>query len=161
SVPSHNRSGWTGGIVTRSMPRTVPLPFAVASVAAAVAAFIAGVYTARATPGGASREELNFTGVLQQNGEPMSGDPKLRFTLTKPDGMTCSPPETPVIVSGDGTFVATIPVDTCPALFDGADVTLAVAVNGQDIEQGPVNPVPYAKYADHAGSPDCPAGYAR
>lgn len=148
--------------------RTVPLRTAVwmaLGSAAFVGAFFAGVLVARARPepGGGTAEPLSFAGTLRRGGQAMSGRQSLTFTLRKGE-VACSAGPVEVEVDGEGHFTAPIPLGApggCPAgFFDGSDVVLEVGVAGETFT-GPVNPVPYAKYAEQVGTPDCPAGYER
>ncbi|MFO0649954.1 MAG: hypothetical protein U0326_27285 [Polyangiales bacterium] len=67
-----------------------------------------------------------------------------------------------------GSFSSEIPIDACPgSMFDGANVWVTTVVRdgsmtGAELlrtERRPLNPVPYARYADQYGTPDCPVGY--
>ena len=69
-----------------------------------------------------------------------------------------------------GSFSSEIPIDACPgSMFDGANVWVTTVVRdgsmtGAELlrtERRPLNPVPYARYADQYGTPDCPVGYER
>jgi formylglycine-generating enzyme required for sulfatase activity len=146
-----------------------PLHKAIAAVAAASAglgALVAGLVIARATPGGASTPTLTFAGTLRDaNGAALKGKPTLAFDFKKGAVKLCTVTTTPVDdVAGDGAFRAVLDLaSTCPTtLFDGSDVTLDVSVDGTVVAAGqPVGAVPYAKYADQLGSPDCPVGFDR
>ncbi len=141
---------------------TVSLRTAVAMVAGAAALVLSGVYVARAAPGGETASTLSFAGTLTG----VSGPQKLTFAFKKNGAATCSPTGIDVMVTPDpatGNFQAAIPLATCASsLFDGSDVALDVSVGGTMVVTGqPVGPVPYARYADKVGSPDCPVGYDR
>lgn len=67
-----------------------------------------------------------------------------------------------------GSFSSEIPIDACPgSMFDGANVWVTTVVRDGSVtgaellrtERRPLNPVPYARYADQYGTPDCPVGY--
>ncbi len=113
---------------------------------------------AKADPGGATRSSLTFAGTLSG----VTGAQTLTFTFRKGSATVCAPTAT-VTPDAEGRFTAEIPIDGCPAtLFDGADVTFDVRVGTTTVASGQrVNPVPYARYADQVGTPDCPVGYTR
>ena len=134
------------------------------SLVVAVGLFFAVDHFVRATPNGPTKDMLSFGGTLMQNGKPLPGAQMLTFTFKKNGQAVCAPQSmvTPDAVSG--AFDAQIDVSTCPGagLFDGGDVAVDLSVGGSVIAQNqPLNPVPYAKYADQAGSPDCPATWVR
>jgi formylglycine-generating enzyme required for sulfatase activity len=129
---------------------------------AGAALVLGGVYVAQASPGGATANTLSFAGTLTGT----TGKQTLTFTFKKGSATVCSPAGLDVAVTPDpatGSFLAAIPLGGCPStLFDGSDVTMDVSIGGMTVATGqPVNPVPYAKYADQVGSADCPVGYAR
>ena len=130
------------------------------SAAAVVAAtmFLAELYVARAKSGGESRRSLSFAGRLAGTTGPQS----LKFTFKKAGATQCEPVVT-TTPDATGAFNIEIPMAGCPsALFDGGDVTFDVTVGSTVVAHDhPVNPVPYARYADQVGSPDCPVGYSR
>ncbi|MEO7328528.1 MAG: SUMF1/EgtB/PvdO family nonheme iron enzyme [Minicystis sp.] len=138
---------------------------AVGLVVGTVAVFFTGVYAARAKEGGATKNALSFAGTL--TGVDASQAQTLTFDFKKAGASACAvPPKVAGVMVDLVThgFRAEIPLDGCPAtLFDGGDVTLEISVDGVAgvLATGPVNPVPYAKYADQVGSPDCPVGYGR
>jgi microcystin-dependent protein len=113
---------------------------------------IAVEHFVRATPNGPTRDTLSFGGTLMQNGKPLTGAQSLTFTFKTAKGTICAPQSTVTPDSGTGAFNAQIDVSSCPgaALFDGSDVTVDVSVGGNLIAANqPINPVPYAKYADN------------
>ena len=127
--------------------------------AAALAGVLVGALIARATPGGETRPALSFAGTLRGT----SGMQMLIFTFKKAGATICAP-QVGVTPSGaTGAFNVDIPLTGCPtSLFDGADVTYDVTVGTTVVVTAqPVNPVPYARYADKVGTPDCPVGYDR
>lgn len=137
-------------------------------VAAAAAVLgLGGLYLAHAQT--QTRPSLTFAGTLTQNGGGV-GQTTLTFTFRRAGAALCSP-QVAVTTDGAGAFTAEIPIGGCPGdLFDGRDVTVDVAAGGVVVASGQaVSPVPYAKYADRAGTvdsltaadPDCPAGYVR
>ncbi|MFT3774526.1 MAG: SUMF1/EgtB/PvdO family nonheme iron enzyme [Minicystis sp.] len=137
------------------------------SMAVGAGLLLAGGYLARAVPGGQTRGSVSFTGTLKDgNGVPLMAPQDVTFDFKDAaNTVKCSRTITVTTIDGvTGSFSADIDVGSCAGsdgLFDGSDLTLDVRVNGIVAGSGPVNPVPYAKYADKAGSPDCPAGYAR
>ncbi|MEO7328525.1 MAG: SUMF1/EgtB/PvdO family nonheme iron enzyme [Minicystis sp.] len=151
--------------------KTVSVRTAVGLVVGTAAVFFTGVYAARATPGGATKNALSFAGTL--TGVDASQPQTLIFDFKKGGASVCmtpKPPEVAGVMVDPVTrgFRVEIPLDSCPAtLFDGGDVTLEISVAGVVgvLATGPVNPVPYAKYADYAAAvnpnPDCPAGYTK
>lgn len=135
----------------------------VTALAAALVALVAG-YAARAASGGATKSKLSFAGTLRDDqGHALASPQALTFAF-KHGALVCTAPaDSGPIDAQTGAFHAEIDLAGCPAnLFDGSDVTVDVSVGGKLVAADqPVNPVPYAKYADRVGSPDCPLGYAR
>ncbi len=124
--------------------------------AVATAAFFAGVYAAHADPGGTTRPALSFAGTLR------GASGALTFTFHKAGATDCVATTAPVTPDATtGAFSVEVPLSSCPAIFDGADVTFDVAVGGTTLATAQrVNPVPYARYADQTGVGSlCPAGY--
>lgn len=141
------------------MNRSERLRAGAAGVAAAAAVFFAGVYVARAMAGGETRRALSFSGTLTGRTGPQS----LVFTFRKGTAAVCAPTVTATPDATTGAIAVEIPLGSCPTtLFDGADVTFDVSVGGTVLSPAqPINPVPYAAYADRVGTPDCPNGYER
>ncbi|MFO0761077.1 MAG: SUMF1/EgtB/PvdO family nonheme iron enzyme [Byssovorax sp.] len=136
----------------------------VVSMATGAVLFCAGVYVARALPNGSTKGTLSFAGTLT-NGQdaPLPGQHVLSFVLQGPGGAeVCSPPPSQVDVDKNGSFTAEIDVSGCKGdPFDGRDLTVEIWEGSTKAGACPVNPVPYAKYADKVGSADCPVGYER
>ncbi len=134
-----------------------PFGAATAGAIAATAIFFAGLYAARATPGGETRRTLTYTGTLTGR----TGAQTLTFTFRKGAATVCAPSATATPDAATGVLSVEIPLDDCPAsLFDGADVTYEVGVGGTMLSPAqPISPVPYAFYADRVGTPACPLGY--
>lgn len=132
------------------------IAISVASSLLAVGIFLAGMYAARATPGGETRKFLTFSGRLTGR----TGPQMLTFTFRKGTTTACAPV---VMATPDvsGNFSVEIPLASCAAhVFDGSDVTVEISVGGTVLSAArPINPVPYALYADRVGVPDCPLGY--
>lgn len=142
--------------------RKLAIGAAVVSAATAGAAFM-GAKLALATEGGETRNDLSFAGTLRTaGGAPVTSATMLTFTFRKGTTAVCAPSALVTPDSG-GAFVAQIPMGACPrSLFDGSDVVFDVANGSAVIARDQViNPVPYARYADTVGTPDCPATYAR
>lgn len=133
-----------------------------------------GLYLARAAT--VTRPTLTFAGTLTQNGSG-SAPATLMFQFKKGGSVLCSP-QVSVSPAADGAFQTQVPINGCPGdLFDGQDVLVDVSVGGVRVASDqPVSPVPYAKYADRAGTaerasvadrvdaltePDCPIGYVK
>jgi formylglycine-generating enzyme required for sulfatase activity len=129
-----------------------------AMIAVAGAAFSVGIIVVRAKPGGETRKSLSFAGRLRGT----TGTQSLTFSFKK-GGVTQCEPKVSATPDASGAFNVEIPLAGCPnALFDGADVTFDVSVGPTVVAKDQaINPVPYARYADLAGSPDCPVGYSR
>lgn len=130
---------------------------------AAVAVLSAGAVVAverraQAIPGGETRPGLAIRGNLTG----VTGSQRLRFEFAS-EGVARCQAEVVVTLDPAGDFEADVPTATCPAtLFDGGDVTYDVSVGDTVvITRAPVNPVPYAHYAERAGVPECPVGYSR
>lgn len=103
---------------------------------------------ARATPGGSTKRALTFAGTLTGT----TGEQTLTFVF-KAGSPVCSVPVT-TAPADSGAFSVEIPLDSCAStLFDGGDVTVDVQVGATTIVvDQPVDPVPYAKYADQVGN---------
>jgi formylglycine-generating enzyme required for sulfatase activity len=121
------------------------------------AGVLATMRFADAIPGGRTRDSLSFSGTLQGRPSPQM----LSFVFKKAGTTVCSPPAVSVTLGTGGQFTAEIPIDACPAtLFDGGDVVFDISVGSTlVVHDRPVTPVPYARYADRVGTPDCPTGY--
>ncbi len=117
--------------------------------------------------GGEARSFLTVAGTL----EGVTGSASVTFSFRKGSAVVCSPT---VSVTPDprSAFSAQVPLDDstspCPAtLFDGSDVTISAEVrNASDASvlstvAATINPVPYARFANQYGAPDCPVGYRR
>lgn len=145
-----------------------------ARTAVLVAALSGGVFVAvrqaMAVQGGATRNSLAFAGTLTgaRSGEMVT----LTFEFQREGasggdagaaGAVLCAPAVPTMVGSGGAVQVAIPLDGCPGtLFDGSDVVFRVRVNGSVVgDWRPVSPVPYARYADSVGTPDCPVGYER
>lgn len=113
---------------------------------------------ANAVPGGETRPSLSFAGTLTGT----TGGQMLTFAF-KRGGMTVCSPRVSVTPGPTGAFNVEVPLTGCPAsLFDGSDVVFDVTVGSTIVARDQaVNPVPYARYADRVGTPDCPTGYER
>ncbi len=136
-----------------------PLGAATAGAIAATTIFFAGMYAARATPGGETRRTLTYTGTLTGRTGPQT----LTFTFRKGAATVCAPSATATPDATTGALSVEVPLTDCPtSLFDGSDVTYEVTVGGTALSPSqPISPVPYAFYADRVGTPDCPVGYDR
>ncbi|APR84584.1 Hypothetical protein A7982_09933 [Minicystis rosea] len=137
------------------------------SMAVGAGLLLAGGYLARAVPGGQTKGSVSFSGTLKDgNGDPLAAPQDVKFDFKDAaNAVKCSRTVTVTKIDPQtGSFAADIDLAACAGsdgLFDGSDLTLEVSVGGVVAGSGPVNPVPYAKYADKIGSPDCPAGYSR
>jgi formylglycine-generating enzyme required for sulfatase activity len=135
----------------------------------AVGALTVAIVAVRAEPGGATRDSFAFAGRLTP---PQPGPHDFTFTFRAEGDTTrtpCAVTSANVDVRDDGTFEAPIDIGSC-ALFDGTDVVMDIAVDGTPITPDaalavdgafPIHPVPYARYADRVGVPECPPTYAR
>jgi formylglycine-generating enzyme required for sulfatase activity len=123
--------------------------------------------------GGPSRSFLTVSGTLTGAGVPASPIATFRFSHTVDggvgDGVLCAP-SVPITDrdTATGAFSVEVPLDQagreCPrSLFDGSDAFVEVSIGSTVVvPRRPINPVPYARFADQAGvNNDCPAGYAR
>ena len=145
------------------MKKRSTLSTALLTIAATTGLLVTGVYVARAGSGGATSGDLSFAGTLTDDVGPLSGPVSLKFVFKKGQ-VTCESPSVNVTPDDEtGAFTTIVPRGDCDeALFDGSDVTFDVLLDDALIaEDQTVHPVPYAKYADHSGSPDCPAAYVR
>lgn len=133
------------------------VPFLAGALGAGL--FFAGMFIARASPGGPVRRALNFSGTLSGR----TGVQVLTFRFRKGSAVVCAPNVSTTPEGTTGAFSVEIPLDTCPAsLFDGSDVTVEVALGGNTVSPPqPINPVPYAVYAERVGTSECPNGYDR
>jgi formylglycine-generating enzyme required for sulfatase activity len=134
----------------------------VALAAGVLGAWLAPL-VARAAGGRAASASLAFAGTLRQNGAPLSTPQTLDFIFKKNGTIVCRSSELPVTPDEIGQFVAAIPLANCPtSLFDGSDVKIDIAVGGDiAVADQPITSVPFAKYAEQVGFPDCPVGYER
>lgn len=137
------RSLWVQGVVVSAV------------AAVGVLAFERG---AQAIPGGETRPGLSLRGNLSG----VTGAQRLRFDFFTGSTSRCTA-NVDVTVDAAGDFEAELPTNDCPAsLFDGSAVTYDVSLGATVlIARAAVNPVPYAHYAERAGVPECPLGYAR
>lgn len=138
------------------MNRRVALAAAFAVVASTM--FVGGMYVARASPGGETRKFLSFSGRITGR----TGPQMMTFTFRHGTTTVCAP-TVMALPDAAGAFSVEIPIAACEAhLFDGSDVTVEVSVGGTVLSAArPINPVPYALYAERVGVPECPLGYAR
>lgn len=145
---------------------------AIVSVFVGGAVFV-GVKLAVADPGGPTRSELTFAGVLRDvDGGVLSTPMSTSFTfLFRSGARSCRSLTDRVSVPSGGAFSVGVPIDTalCPrGFFDGSDVTYEV-FQGDTVDLSArlasdvrVTPVPFARFADQAGvNNDCPMGYDR
>jgi formylglycine-generating enzyme required for sulfatase activity len=149
------------------LPRALVLG---AIIAASVFVAIRAANAREGEAGGHTRTALTMAGSLTV---PQGVTPHLTFVFEKGTPPVAACTVTNATTRYDvtaRTFSAEIPIETCPGtLFDGANVTVTTVVrNGSAmgaellrVERQPVNPVPYARYADQYGTPDCPVGYTR
>jgi hypothetical protein len=114
---------------------------------------VVGAIVARAGTGtrsGATNTKLTFAGTLNDaQGMPLAGMHALTFTF-KNGARTC-----PVQVTGvaGGPFTAGVETAPCGDLFDGADVTVSIAVDGNTmVTDQLVSPTGYSKYSDKAAN---------
>ncbi len=152
------------GLVVRSLAQGTILAVCVAG-----AMHVAHAWEGRS--GVEARSFFTVAGTLA--GVPASPTPTLRFTFHKAGETTpCAPIDAVMITYNGTTFSAQVPYEACGrGYFDGANITVDVAVNGTSVITGQaVNPVPYAQFASIAGTanvatqygtPDCPVGYER
>lgn len=122
------------------------------------AGVIGAMRIAGAVPGGETRPSLSFAGTLTGT----TGGQMLTFAFKRGTMTVCSP-RVNVTPGPTGAFNVEVPLMGCPTgLFDGGDVTFDVTVGSTVLARDQaVNPVPYARYADRVGTPDCPTGYDR
>lgn len=123
---------------------------------------------AMAVPGEPVRKALTVSGVLM--GAPASTRATFRFYRAAGDTTPLCAPEIPIRdgmerVSATGAFSVEVPLDqaghVCPdTLFHDPSAFVEVAIGATVVvSKQPINPVPYAVYAQQYGTPDCPAGY--
>jgi formylglycine-generating enzyme required for sulfatase activity len=141
---------------------TVSRYIAVFAVCVGASGLLGGIWIARATspikpPG------LAFTGTLRHGDTPLSGTQTVEFRFKLEGTLRCSSGAITANVDSTGAFQVQVPTDACPpTLFDRGQVTVDVLVAGEVAAQDqPIGAVPYAKYAEHAGIPECPVGYER
>ena len=142
----------------------------VLSLMVMAAAFV-GNRLANAGPGEPVRKALTVSGVL--TGAPASAMATFRFYRAMGDSAPLCSPEVPIRDglerdAATGAFSVEVPLDqsgtgrTCPdTLFHDPSAYVEVAVGTTVVvTRRPVNPVPYAVYAQQYGTPDCPVGYS-
>lgn len=92
----------------------------------------------------------------------------ITFEFQRREGATTSTLCAPAVMAqlgAEGAFSVPVPLDDaaspCPSdAFDGRDVWVRALVSGSEVAAwAPVNPVPYAHFANQYGTPDCPVGY--
>lgn len=127
--------------------------------------------------GGNTRDRLSFAGTLTGNGLAAGSAVTLTFRFHRPGGAATPLCESrvPALIGANNGVAVEVPIDAdtdggprCPAgMFDGSDVQFDVLVTppsgGTATEVATnqsINPVPYARYADRVGTPDCPTGYS-
>lgn len=132
-----------------------------ASLAIGGVVFVA-VRAANAVPGGHTRDELTIAGTLSGTSGPVD----ITFTL-EGGAESCVSSASVTPAPGSGSFVANVNTSMCSrALFDGRDLRVSASVRqGMSVllttTPANVNAVPYARYAEQYGTPDCPVGYSR
>lgn len=123
--------------------------------------------------GGNTRDTLSFAGTLTGNGVVPGSSVDLTFRFHR--ARMATPPICVVLVRGvpvreNNAIAAEVPIDPeadggarCPTgMFDGSDVQFDVLVGATEVAMNQaINPVPYARYADRVGTPDCPTGYEK
>ena len=122
------------------------------AAAAAAISFTAGILVARAKPGGATVSTLSFAGNV--NPIPPAGS-LMTFAFNNTDDETsCTAPAGTPAFDPSGNFVAQVDISGCTSFaFDGGNVTYQISIGGNPVgSPQPVNAVPYAKYADTAGT---------
>lgn len=146
--------------------RTLWKTFAVQAALMGIVVFVA-VKAAVAREGvssGPARTYLTVAGTLA--GVDRTRATPAQFTLESARGFSCGPISVsiPAAVGASESFSVEVPIDECRSdLFDGANVTARIQVAGLNVSTV-VNPVPYAHFADVAGSVaerDCPSGYVK
>lgn len=131
-------------------------------------AMFAAIRLATADPGGPTRPELTYAGVLRDvdGGLPTTArTTTLTFMFAKSGVPLCTVSVPGVVIAVGGAFTANVPIASCGSgYFDGSDVTYEVAQDGEVLTPDGgvrITPVPYARFADQVGvNNDCPAGYA-
>ena len=125
-------------------------------------AVFAGMRLASAVPGGPTRDELTFSGVLRgADGGAATSPTRLRFVFRRPATPDCEALTAMFTPSAGGAFSVAVPLAACPRVFDGEDVTYDVFEGAEALATNvAVTPVPYARFADQVGVRSaCPAGY--
>ncbi len=128
---------------------------------------VVGVRIAKADPGGPTRGDLTFAGVLPER----AGDPTTRLTFVFRRGTSTTAACTVTTAMFEprpgGAFAVPVPLDGCRdsrGLFDGEnifyDVRLGDASGPVIAPNVAVTPVPYARFADQVSvNNDCPMGF--
>ena len=111
--------------------------------------------------GGRARTALSVAGTI--NGGTATGSTVMvEYVFLKGSAEACRVPTVLNRNTSNGHFTGEVDIERCPGdLFDGSDVTVRVEAGGAAVATGAVNPVPYARYAERVGTPDCPTGYER
>ncbi len=140
-----------------------------------VAAFV-GVRLAGADPGNPVRKALTVSGTL--TGPMVTSNTMATFRFFRADmgGMLLCAPVVAIRngIERDpttGAFSVEVPLERtggaadqqCPGtLFHDPNAYVEVVIGGTTVvPRRPINPVPYAVYAQQYGTPDCPVGYER
>jgi hypothetical protein len=158
-----------------SEARVVPLRTAVAMCAATAAVFFLGVFAAHAwegRPGVETRSSFTVAGTVTLPPGETLRTLAFKFYQEVDGGVGRTCPASGMMIPAveeqytAPSFSAQVPYGDCGRdFFDGSNVWFELAVNGTPIAgRFQVNPVPYAQFANVAGSvgtPDCPVGYER
>ncbi|MEZ4406344.1 MAG: SUMF1/EgtB/PvdO family nonheme iron enzyme [Polyangiales bacterium] len=143
----------------RSFLRRTLFQGAVVAVAVCAGMTAANALTA-GRAGGHARSALTVSGTI--NGPGLGASVMVNYVFLKGGSAVCTVPTTLARDTATGRFTGEVDTAMCPSnLFDGSDVTVRVDVGDAGVATGAVNPVPYARYAEQVGTPDCPVGYER
>ncbi len=134
-------------------------PMLVSAVTAAVVcgAVLLGAHYAQALLGGPVESAFAFSGTLTGT----TGAQTLTFTFQR-GTLSCMVPVSGVLPDATtGAFQVSIPTTDCPAsVLDDPASTVSVAVGTTVvIAARPIEPVPFARYAERLGTGLCPTGY--
>ena len=146
----------TAPLTSRPLVRSVLISTSLATLLTSVL-FIVGNHLAHAILGGPVQSSFAFSGTLTGT----TGAQTLTFKFRR-GALMCDVMVPGVMPEpGTGAFSVAVPIGTCPAaLLDDPETTVAVAVGAVDVVlASPIQPVPFARYAEHLGTALCPVGY--
>lgn len=147
----------TAPVPTKSSTLARPILVSAATAVLVCGAVLLGAHYAQALLGGPVESAFAFSGTLTGT----TGSQTLTFTFRR-GALMCTVPVSGVTPDATtGAFHVSIPTTDCPArVLDDPESTVSVSVGAVEvIAARPIEPVPFARYAEHLGTSLCPTGY--